>query len=62
MLVLPPVSLSNSSVISKDIATRFYKLAVQVAELLSNECETRHGCIIITKDNFTTLATGVEYH
>jgi deoxycytidylate deaminase len=55
------MSLSNSSIISKDIATRYYKIALQTAYLLSNECERhhRHGCIIVTSDTFTTLATGV---
>ena len=52
----------TSSIISKDIATRFYKLALHTAELFSNECDciNRNGCIMITKDTFTILSTGVS--
>ena len=54
--------MSNSSIISNDMAIKFYKLTRYMAELFSNECDEcyRVGCLFLSKTDFEIQSTGVS--
>lgn len=52
----------STTIISKEMALKFYKLTKYMTDMFSNEfkeCD-RHGCMIISKCDFKIIETGVS--